>query len=230
MNCEQFELRWNDLLDSRDRDRADPELQEHLRQCVDCRGMAAAQEAILEAIAAWPRPEPSPDLTERVLTQVHASPSFQRGTALKIAAALATAAAIMVACWPALFSTKKEMASRPRRPAQPTMVDLASQPRDAEANISAPPIGLLAQEASARYQDLARETRDWSDLSQWVPEIGVSLSVNEPSGTSEAGTDWVGDVTTGLEPLTQSTSATLRSLLQALPGADSIAVSEERAS
>jgi hypothetical protein len=150
---------------------------------------------------------------------------------LKVAAAIATAAAILVVCWPAIDSTENEIASSRAAPLPPPNAELASPPRavsTANPSINTPPIGVLAEEASARYQELARETRDWSDLSRWVS--GIDLSSNEGLGISATAADWMGDVTTGLEPLTQSTSATIRSLLHALPAEDSVAPSEERAS
>jgi predicted anti-sigma-YlaC factor YlaD len=230
MNCEQFEVRWNELLDLRERPHAHPELQEHLRRCGECRSMAAAQEAVFEGIASLRLPPPRADLTDRIIAQVQAAQPVRRWTALKLAAALAAAAAIMVACWPALFLRDARTANREsqidsRSPVVPE--DTAAQ--DVPQLVS-PPIGALAQEASARYQELAREARAWSDISPWLPNLGVSLSEGEPPVLSSSAADWMGELTTGLQPLTQSTSATLKSLLQALPGEASGGPGEERAS
>lgn len=233
MNCEQFELRWNELLDLRERPQADAQLQGHVQHCVDCRSLAAAQEAVLEAIAASPLPEQSGDLTEKILAQVHVSRSAKQWTMLKIVAALTTAAAITVACWPALFAPEVQIAQPRQLPAESPPVVVATPPQpvvDSPSAINPPPISALAQEASARYQELARETRDWPDFSRWVPSLGVSLTSNAAPNGSSAAADWMGEVTTGLEPLRQSTSATLQSLMQALPGEASVSPSEERAS
>jgi hypothetical protein len=233
MNCERFELRWNELLDSGQLPQADAQLQEHLLRCPDCRNLTAAQEAVLEAVASLPAPEPPADLNEKILSRLAGSRPARRWMNWKIAASLTTAAAITVACWPALFPRKLDMARPRQMPAEPPSYDVAV-PRPAAVDrapeIGAPPLSALVQEASTRYQELARESREWSDVSRWIPSLGVSFSSNERPGVASVAAEWMGEVTSGLEPVTRSTSATLQSLLQALPDETAVAAGKERAS
>jgi len=237
MNCEQFESRFNDLLDARQPPHADAPLQEHLRGCSDCRTLAAAQEAVFESIAAWPPLEPSAGLTERVLAEVQSVRSARRWMNVKIAALAATAAAILIACWPALLAERED----PRL--HQVTIDVPVRRATPEAVLTAPStlpqvnqaaVDNVASQASEAKAELTVDTEQLAGLSNWASELSTSLSLSDArlsaAGIPSAATDWMGEVTTGLEPMKQSTVSTLQSLLYVLPPDVAADAREERAS
>lgn len=47
-----------------------PDLQQHLTECPSCREQHLAAQLLLDGLKAWPRPQPSPQLVDRVVTRV----------------------------------------------------------------------------------------------------------------------------------------------------------------
>jgi hypothetical protein len=72
MRCAEFEPCLNEVLDQRLWLDANPALAEHVQTCSECRKLAAAYEAVVVGLGETRLPQPSADLTSRVLADVTA--------------------------------------------------------------------------------------------------------------------------------------------------------------
>ena len=68
MNCESFELRWQELLDERRHPADDELLARHASDCAACRGLLSGCASWFDALLAAPAPKI--DLAMRVLAEI----------------------------------------------------------------------------------------------------------------------------------------------------------------
>ena len=78
MRCAEFESRLNGVLDRRLWLDADPPLAEHAQTCGECRALAACYEAVVAGLSQARLPQPSSELTSRVLADVAPRPASPR--------------------------------------------------------------------------------------------------------------------------------------------------------
>ena len=107
MQCEEFEDRLNAVLDERRRPEWDDELRLHCDNCADCRQLAAEYGNLLDGFYALATPEAPADLALRVLIEARPQPAAQRRMVVP-AAALATAAVVLVAISPLVWRASQQ--------------------------------------------------------------------------------------------------------------------------
>src|SRR5262245_16672483 len=73
MQCQEFEDRWNDLLDERGSPEADPLLAAHAGECESCRGLLGGGGLLLRGVSQRPVPPLGREFATRVVAQVAAS-------------------------------------------------------------------------------------------------------------------------------------------------------------
>src|SRR5262245_29113239 len=69
MQCEDFELRWQDLLDERRAPDEDPSLRAHAEGCTLCRRLLTGQDALFSGLDVFEAPSLSKDFASRVVAQ-----------------------------------------------------------------------------------------------------------------------------------------------------------------
>ena len=74
MHCVRFEMRLNQLLDSRVAPDSDLELLEHAAECPECGELLAGHELMLEAIGRLEAPSVGADFAVRVAAQIASNP------------------------------------------------------------------------------------------------------------------------------------------------------------
>ncbi len=100
MNCDEFEDRWNEVLDARSTGLPEVErlLEAHASTCEQCQATSARYERLRQAVLAWgPAPVPSADSIER-LRRLSVPPRSRRlaGRWVRFAIPLAAAAAVLI--------------------------------------------------------------------------------------------------------------------------------------
>jgi len=70
MQCQEFEDRWNELLDERGCPQADPRLAAHAGECESCRGLLTGGSLLLRGLTQLPIPPLGREFARRVVTQV----------------------------------------------------------------------------------------------------------------------------------------------------------------
>src|SRR5688572_13400087 len=81
MNCEMFESRLNELLDERAPLELDGTLSAHARRCGRCQTLLSAYRELMQAVRFPNLPEPSDDLTGRVVAAALREESLAVGDA-----------------------------------------------------------------------------------------------------------------------------------------------------
>ncbi len=226
MTCEEFEDRLNEVLDERRRPEWDAPLRMHGHSCAACRELAASYGVMLDGLHALPTPEPAADLPVRVLDRLYALPATRRRRTL-MAAALATAAALMVAVQlPLQFGGQG--ARQTAQVAAPQPMALADVDADPFAGFyGLPLLGPVltairdSDETTDPYAELAKGTgQGLATVVLRMPGIGLqgflAPAPNRLGGLSM----WPNQVSEELRPVTESMTETLNLLMRVFPVMD----------
>jgi hypothetical protein len=242
MNCAAFEAYLNSRLDERLPLALNGQAEVHLQECAACQQLYRGFEALCHHLAASAGDDHSPpvDFSQRVLhafanssavewtlsdseqpavaRAYRSSASALSADARRVARRLArrsaflawaaSAALLLAAIVPMAQPVAQVRRDLPARPA----TDVAAAPLEA-----ARPIGQLAADAKEHYLDLARYTGD--NLSD---ALAIIRPATPAAGESQAAPSlaFMGNLTTGFRPLTQSTTPAVRLLMRAWPAAD----------
>src|SRR5262245_56170237 len=98
MNCDEFDHRWNELLDERLNPEADPALTAHAAGCDDCRARLVGSRVLVRGLSRFPVPRA--DFSRRVMAAAAAPPAQVRSASrfwLAGGVLLASAAAALLA-------------------------------------------------------------------------------------------------------------------------------------
>jgi hypothetical protein len=220
MQCEEFENRLNAVLDERARLEWDHELRLHSESCSRCRQLADAYDALLDGFYALSAPNAPADMSLRVLAEMRPQVASQWRLPV-VAAALATAAALLVTVTPLL-----------RGPAQPAKsVDDATAIHSVAARTPADQrpleqlplmsdlLSIAASPDGDPYAGLAKETgQGLANVVLYVPGIGYGRGIIdiESRGQSEEPA-WAVQMSEGLKPLSDSVTQTFNLLMRSLP-------------
>jgi hypothetical protein len=218
MRCEEFEARLQELLDQRRHPNFDALASRHARMCPECRELLVVYGIVLDEVRFLDVPPPANDLAERVLDEVLLSPRRERPRYLSpLVWVTAAAVAILVV---------GRRADEPRDLPAPVANAPQSSPgierhRD---DIPVPAVGALAQEATARYADLARDASGAISQVAWLLPGNSTRAVDAASrpevsapGNLLNGASTMTEVAAGFKPLADSTTGAVGFLLQVLP-------------
>ncbi|REK09465.1 MAG: hypothetical protein DWQ37_18710 [Planctomycetota bacterium] len=228
MKCEEFERRLDAVLDVRRRPEWDVRLRAHAEQCAPCRRLAASYGVLLDGVAALPVPEPSADLTARVMSEMRVRPAASRRVAL-VGAVLATAAAVVVALLPLLPKRDQRVATPDPLPAYSFHTTEAAVEEFDWANLDELPVVgpvLISirddDETTDPYEELAKGTgQGLASVVLYMPGVAGPRGF---IGTAPAGMRSQGvfpeQMSQELEPVRESVAETINLLLRAVPLAD----------
>lgn len=223
-NCEDFECRLHEVLDSRLAPEADVALRAHARGCPACQDLLASVGALLVGVRGLQIPAAASDLAERVRAELQRDQVAAKAHTLRTwGYALSTlAAAILVAAWAAT------------RPTQ-DVVPVAPPVQVAEAR---PSMDELVRSTGQRYEDLLRETSDsLNQIAMLLPGVSdpqaeraaaerapiegasapQSESVAQRAAAAAVGATWVKEFGEGLRPVTETTTGAFGFLIELLP-------------
>ncbi len=200
MNCETFETRLNQLLDDRATLELDAQAAEHSAGCASCRQLYAAYEQLAAASdhSAVSCEEDRRIESHRIETETRsavsvAAPGVKRGRLRLVIRVGAVAAACLLA---AVVLWHRD-SDAPPAPAA-----------------AAPPLGELARDATARYLELAGETKlGLADAMLLAPGAGQPQSGAE--GDDAPGL--ISQLAEGFNPLAESTSVAVSALFTMTP-------------
>lgn len=188
MNCQEFQMRLDQVLDARRPLAADPELADHARSCCDCGELLQAAEALLAGLRARAQSRAPRNLGRRVVAET-ASRSETRSRA---AWAFSLAAAVLV-----LLALHPWLQFKPRAGTAVDAQPLSAAPAP-ETQVTMPPsvADPPAQPPQPdRYQVLARvTTRMAGDLAAASQQV------------------WVEPLADGIRPVKDSMAAALSRL------------------
>ncbi len=112
MNCKEFEIKLDLVLDERKLPENDAALVEHVRGCASCAELLTATGEVLEGVHGLSIPEVDKDMAHRVMTELKREPVSTGPTYALIAAALvATAAAVLVSAFFLRGETQNQVAT-----------------------------------------------------------------------------------------------------------------------
>lgn len=225
MNCQQFAQYLDEYADRR-MGATEPSAAAHVHSCAECRSLSAAYDLFLSS-RTWEatRPLPPAGWAERIIPTMTA-PEQSRTRSAILAGMLTAAASVAVAVWVGWQWAQSSSRLAESRPAAPTRVPLIEPDAPTERSLHA-----LAWDVTNRYQELATGTRselwgamrlvtparfDARTLLGWDPSFRFPVDERAQSAQSD---EWYDGMSNGWEPIATSTSMTLRSLLQAFPGA-----------
>ncbi len=211
MNREAFESRVQEILDRRQSPSSDAELMRAAEASPELGRLLQAYD--LFGSIRRPRPAPSADLTQRVLSEVRQAPTRpDRRLPAWFAPFVAVAATLLIA------TTISWQSSQPTGAAVAPIApkgDATAQVRPTER----PGLDRLSREAAANYRELAattgRSLNSALSVMQAPPRTADAASKPAPSQN-----DWLRAVPGGLRPLSNSTSGAVSSLLRVVPGTD----------
>jgi hypothetical protein len=129
MNCDEFELGLQQRLDGAPAWSDEAAMQDHARSCAVCRELEDGFRLIAHGFVVSRPPQPSPDLTRRILESIR--PSAPRRWWLKPAIALAAAASLLFALAWWILPRSGDAAGQP--------VVAEASPRAADGNASIAP-------------------------------------------------------------------------------------------
>ncbi len=101
MRCEEFEIRLDELIDSRTRPSADAALVAHASQCANCERLLRDYESLLDGVVNMPMPSVPAGLPLRVVADWRSVPR-KHVPRRRAIAALALAATLLVAAIPTI--------------------------------------------------------------------------------------------------------------------------------
>jgi hypothetical protein len=214
MQCEKFEMLWNEALDARRAPEDDAELMKHAAECRHCAELLSISDALFTGLEARPAIEPPSDLAERVLAEFNRpAPRFTRNGLVFAVLAVAAAIAVVVGLnWQA----------------RPLQDPAGSNPGSApEIAVETPP----AESMDPFYRGPnASPDRQLGPVIDSLPGFNEEyLSVLRHTGTAVAlfpgqvrrATEQPGVVADRLRPVTQPMTAALDALRRTLPGSAS---------
>lgn len=215
MQCDQFELRLNEILDqggsiASSLSLGDSDLQRHVHECAACRSLATALGAVLDGTEQIPPIIAPVDLTSRVLNELHfgkkelaTTRSWLPGLSTLQWASLATAASVLIAA--SLFF------ARARQP-------MGKGTKEVLVHHQVAPKTDASLASADAYRDLAAQARESLASAMLIlpGDVGVNSGSNEASEPM-LDPQWSQGVTAGFEPLTRSTAGALDSLWRTLP-------------
>jgi hypothetical protein len=217
MQCEEFEERINAVLDERRRPEWDAELGLHCETCAECRRLAESYDHLLDGFYALTTPEISDDLALRVLVDLkHERPAHRR--AGRIAAVLATAAALLIAVVPlASNRNAKQVATTEATPKVASKANAAQAPL-AELPLVPELISMTSSTKGDPYAGLAKGTgQGLANVMLYVPGIGGSKGIMDVPPTVAKEATWTKPVSEGLRPITNTVAETFDLLIESLP-------------
>jgi hypothetical protein len=213
MQCEEFEDRLNAVLDERRRPEWDDELRLHCDNCADCRQLAAEYDTLLDGFYSWTTPEAPADLALRVLIEARPQPAPRRRM-LVPAAALATAAVVLIAVSPLVWRASQQ----PNQANALADANIKNQ-RQRQAFRQLPLVPGLMSIADAPggdpYAGLAKETgQGLATVVLYVPGVGGTKGIIDVDADGGQGQPaWAVQMSEGLRPLTNSVTETFNLLL-----------------
>ena len=194
MQCDEFEIRVQDILDERGKPEQDALLREHAGNCAQCRNLLSSFAAAIEGLELCAVPSVSRDLSARVLAELQ-RPQVLRIPARRRRLMLATAAAVLLLAAPlAWWATHRSSPS----------VQIAHEPPAAVAPV------VPADEPEDRLASALLALPSLSGMPVSAPGDGTS---------NRSQSRWREEVSDGLAPLTRSTAGAFDTLWQAIPGA-----------
>ncbi len=218
MQCEEFEIRLNEVLDERRRPESDAELSLHRETCPVCRKVAAAYDRLLDGFYALASPEAPDDMGLRVVAEMRSRPSPRRRFVVA-SSALAIAAALLIAIVP-MFRQFGASQSGDSLVARGGGNPAASQTAVPSALTRIPRLmpELLAITESPDgdpYAGLAKETgQGLATVMLYVPGVGGGRGIIDAPADQ---VPWAAQVGEGLRPITNSVTETFDVLLEGLP-------------
>jgi len=211
MNREAFETRVQEILDRRQSPAKDAELLRAAEANPELGRLLQAYD--LCGTFRRPRPSPSVDLAQRVLTDIRQAPARpEQRLPAWFAPFIAVAATLLIATtisWQSHQATNAGVA-----PVAP-QANATAQAKPAQR----PGLDRLSRQAAANYRELAASTGRSlnSALSVMQPSPKPEVAAAKPAPSQD---DWLRSVPGGLRPLSNSTSGAVSSLLRVVPGAD----------
>ena len=218
MECTDFELQINDLLDAREPvdTLLDDALEGHIASCAACREWFHSLGSALDVVAMPRTSRPSLHLAGRVVGEL-TRPVRSRVLRHMAWGSFITAAAAALLVYVILRDRTGQEIARIQVPDGGAVVVVqTSASRPAVVEHSAEP-------ATPTKFDLARHTQHtWAVAWQMLPGLLDDRAANA-SGASKSATDdrdWSDEVRTGLQPVTRSTTGALDAIWRLLPAGD----------
>jgi hypothetical protein len=223
MNCQDAHERLQQSLDGIPIE--SPEWLEHLRDCAECRALAAAGRRLQEGLRLLSAPLPPPDLATRIVEAVLCDRRrAKRRARQRWAVTLALAAALFIAVLLRLdWRTPTPDADvQPREPVAAKETDKTNKPAP-PAPTTAPTLRESASELGAVFASLTNQTAEETvgQTRRWVSNVSgpelpkVDLTTMEPpTQPLRAAGEGVSE---GLEPVTTSARRAVGLFLRELP-------------
>jgi hypothetical protein len=196
MRCEDFESRLNEVLDNRSPLSSAPDVEDHVRQCGECRELARSYEAVLLGLRQG-TPQGEPSWPSRQIVRQSRGPRVLRFTDRRPAVfALAIAASLLLVLGLSWTATHHE---RPNATGgagklvhNPPLKHVTPPPNTPAAGAHQPTVARLPS----------------TDAGSIPPPSNVDgLMLSLP------GTDWAQDLADGLQPVTQPTVGAISGFL-----------------
>lgn len=207
MQCEDFEIRLNDVLDERRTLSSAPELAEHARQCGACREIARSYEIMLSGLSYEQLPSAPAWLAERVVKETLLRTPADRTTGsrwIERMPAFALAASVLIAAGVVWW-----IDSRRQLPNQGAAgggeVQVAQTGNKHKPELPASP-AIEMHTAVPAVDDTAANTVEYRDAE-------VSLDIVPGADWAPAGAEWAQKVAESLQPVTQPTVGAISGFL-----------------
>lgn len=176
MRCEDFEVRLNEVLDERRPISSEPDLGEHIQDCVECRWLARSYEAVFAGLREAVIPAEPAWVSRRVLEEVRPRAlllTFRRAeTLLTLAAALLLAVGLT---WLVARPSRSVASSRLKQ------IDLPLAGHPAANRIAEKP-ALPNDGSPIDEQETTAEFLEYLPGSQWAQDVADGLQpVTEPT-------------------------------------------------
>ncbi len=221
MQCEEFEHRLNAILDERRRPEWDAEIRLHCEACADCRQIAHAYDDLMDGFYALAGPEAPSDMALRVMADMHPRPELWGRSTVAATGALVTAAVVLIAVGPLLWSTSRTPS--PQAQSGSGRQIAASAPLNSYPIERLPMVPELISMTQSPDGDpfagLAKETgQGLANVMLYVPGIGGTKGIidAETDGDPEEPA-WAVQISEGLKPVSDSVTETVNLLLRSLP-------------
>ncbi len=200
MQCDEFDVRWQKLLDLRRNPQRDPRLRRHAATCARCARQLRACARLLEGLELWEAPPLADDFAQRVVQQVTAQrviPAARTRPARWLPLALAAAATLLIGVLPAWKSAR-----RSRRPTVDEQVARSTE---------------LGQAAAAHpHAPSARAPSSTFDQSPWT-RYGNSILGLYTEETRARHRQQVSEFAEDLRPIASPFNAALTAIRRTIP-------------
>jgi hypothetical protein len=217
MQCEEFEERINAVLDERRRPEWDAELSLHCDTCAECRKLADSYDHLLDGFYALTTSETSADLALRVLVDLQNERPSRRRLG-RVAVAMATAAAVLVAIVPLVSNTGEKTVAKIDQARHVAQSSNAAQPPLTEFPLVPELLSMTNSAPGDPYAGLAKGTgQGLANVMLYVPGIGGGKGIMDVPATTTKKASWTQPVSEGLRPITTTVSETFDLLIESLP-------------